>query len=189
MRLICGIGINDVNYNVNPTINGKQKMCPFYRAWANMLMRNYSAKYQERQPTYKGCSVIEEWLTFSNFRAWMISQDWEGKHLDKDLIIAGNKVYSPKTCVFICGELNKLLGDRGRARGYLPLGVTASGKRYQAQVSKKGKHIHLGRFKTPEEAHQAWRKAKAQIILNSRELTNDIRVKNSLAKRAKELLL
>ena len=33
-----------------------------------MLVRCYNAKFHERQPQYKGCTVCEEWLNYSNFK-------------------------------------------------------------------------------------------------------------------------
>ena len=84
-KLVFGIGVNNADYVVQKWetvgyVDGKRKRklvweCPFYRTWKNMLMRCYSTKFQERRPTYKGCSVSEEWKTFSNFRAWMEKQD------------------------------------------------------------------------------------------------------------------
>lgn len=85
-QLVHGMGFNDADYVVYPRINGKQIMCPFYSKWANMLKRCFSSKYQETHPTYIGCSVIKKWLTFSNFRSWMINQDWKDKVLDKDTL-------------------------------------------------------------------------------------------------------
>ena len=93
-KLVCGVGINDADYAVVEWetigyVNGKQNQkrvweCPYYKVWGSMLKRCYSDKYQERYQTYKGCTVSEEWLTFSNFKNWMEKQDWEGKHLDKE---------------------------------------------------------------------------------------------------------
>tara|TARA_R110000851_G_C12735284_1_gene530225 strand:- start:113 stop:523 length:411 start_codon:yes stop_codon:yes gene_type:complete len=131
--------------------------------------------------------VVEEWLTFSKFRKWMIAQDWEGNQLDKDLLIEGNKMYGPETCVFVCRELNSLLNERNAARGDLPLGVVKHKKKYMSQVNKNGKINYLGTFTSPEEAHQVWRNAKAQVILDSLVLTGDVRVKNALRSRAKSL--
>ena len=71
-RLVQGEGINDADYVIkkNETIevDGKQKLkrvwvCPYYRVWANMLRRCYSARWQEKYQTYAGCTVTEEWLT------------------------------------------------------------------------------------------------------------------------------
>ena len=108
-RLVYGVGINDADYVVQKWetigyVNGKQKqkliwICPYYSAWKSMLKRCYSSKYQDKRPTYKGCSVSDEWLTFSVFKVWMEKQDWEGKQLDKDLLFEGNKIYSADTCV------------------------------------------------------------------------------------------
>ena len=187
MKLIRGVGVNDADYAINPMVEGKQVMCLFYSRWTAMLERCYSAKLQERCPTYKGCFVVEEWLTFSKFRKWMIAQDWEGNQLDKDLLIEGNKMYGPETCVFVCRELNSLLNERNAARGDLPLGVVKHKKKYMSQVNKNGKINYLGTFTSPEEAHQVWRNAKAQVILDSLVLTGDVRVKNALRSRAKSL--
>lgn len=188
MRSVQGVGMNDADYVVRPIIAGKRIMCPIYQKWESMLKRCYSTKYQEKHPTYVGCSVVDEWLVFSNFRSWMITKDWEGKALDKDLLVEGNKVYGPDTCTFICRELNNLFNDRAAARGDLPLGVHKNGSNYRVQISESGKQLSLGVFTTPEEAHLAWRKAKAGIILISRELTDDIRVKESLTSKAWGLL-
>ena len=133
-RLVNGVGVNDADYVVEKLettgyVNGKQKQklvwyCPHYRAWRGMLSRCYSAKYQEKQPTYIGCSVSEEWLTFSNFKAWMEKQKWEGMHLDKDLLIEGNKIYSADTCVFVSPLVNTFINDQMAKRGEWLIGVS-----------------------------------------------------------------
>lgn len=76
-KLVYGVGINDANYVVKPTINGKQQWCSFYQAWTGMLERCYSAKWQAKSPTYIGCMVCEEWHSFMSFRAWMITRKKE----------------------------------------------------------------------------------------------------------------
>ena len=80
-RLVQGVGVNDAGYRVAikerlPCSNGKriQKevwMCPYYSKWKSMLVRCYSTKYHQRRPTYKDCSVCNDWLLFSNFRKWV----------------------------------------------------------------------------------------------------------------------
>ena len=69
-------------------------------------------EYLERRPAYKDVVVRQEWLTFSNFKRWMEKQDWEGKQLDKDIIVLGNKVYSPETCAFVLGVTNGFITAR-----------------------------------------------------------------------------
>lgn len=112
-RLVYGVGNNDADYVVEKReeigyVGGKRRrklmwVCPYYQTWKDMIKRCYSTKCQEKFPTYKGCSVSADWHTFSNFKAWMEKQNWEGKQLDKDILIEGNKVYSPETCVFVSG--------------------------------------------------------------------------------------
>lgn len=60
--LVCGFGINDANYNIEVIINNKKIRCPYYKRWRNMLERCYSAKHHAKYPTYKNCTVCDEWL-------------------------------------------------------------------------------------------------------------------------------
>lgn len=117
---IYGVGINDSPYIVTPVIDGKKLWCPYYQAWVNMMARCYSDKHKKKYPTYIGCSVIKEWRLFSNFRRWMVTQDWQGKQLDKDILVVGNKVYSPDNCMFVTMETNNLVLDGSTIRGKYP---------------------------------------------------------------------
>lgn len=38
--------------------------------WKSMLERCYSSKYQEGKPSYKGCTVSEQFLDFQTFMLW-----------------------------------------------------------------------------------------------------------------------
>lgn len=176
-KLVYGVGINDADYVVEKYetigyVNGKQKQrlvwhCPYHRVWKSMLKRCYSSKFQERNPTYKGCSVSKEWITFSVFKSWMEKQDWEGKQLDKDLLFEGNKVYSDETCVFVTSMVNSFTIDSGASRGECLLGVSwheGAGK-FQSGCSNPftKKREHLGLFIDEIEAHQAWLKRKLEL--------------------------
>ena len=97
---------------------------PAYQRWFDMVRRCYSEKYHISKPTYIGCSVCAEWLYFSNFKKWYDENYIDGFHLDKDILVEGNKVYSPEFCRFVPAYLNSLLTDRKNNRGDLPLGVT-----------------------------------------------------------------
>jgi hypothetical protein len=165
-KLICGIGINDANYVVCRRVGKQRIWCPFYRAWIAMLNRCYNKSYQKHWPTYIGCTVDSKWLTFSLFSAWMQRQDWQGKSLDKDVLIQNNKIYSPLTCIFINPAINTLLNNSKSARGENPLGVSfiKKAKKYVAQCSAKGKDKYLGCYDTPEEAHEAYKAFKYKYI-------------------------
>ena len=186
-KLVHGVGVNDADYVVNPTINGKIVWCPFYRYWVNMLKRCYSVKFQARRPTYVGCYVCVEWLTFSKFKSWMETQDWQGKQLDKDLLVSGNKVYSPDTCAFVDKETNLFATDRGAARGEWHIGVNfhkPTGK-FQALCRNPftRKKEYLGLFIYPDEAHQAWKKRKHELACQLADLQTDERVAKALRVR------
>ena len=195
-RLVYGVGINDADYVVqkNETIvvNGvlKQKrvwICPYYLTWKSMLERCYSSKYQERWPTYKDCSVSDEWLTFSVFKCWMEKQDFEGMQLDKDLLFSGNKVYSKETCVFVTRVVNMFTLDSRASRGEWLIGVSwykASSKfRSSCCNPFTKKQEHLGLFIDELEAHQAWLERKLELAHLLAAEQTDERVAKSLVER------
>lgn len=140
MGLLHGVGIKDVDYNVYKTgsVDGKRKVlwhCPFYKTWSRMLERCQSEKLHVKYPTYRGCSFISNWVYLSNLKAWMETQDWEGKQLDKDLLVPGNKLYSPETCVFVDQRVNTFITESTSARGKFMIGVSyeKSSNRFVAQ--------------------------------------------------------
>lgn len=168
MKLIYGWGVNDADYVVQPTVDGKRVWCLYYTTWKSMLMRCYYPKYQLKRPTYIGCRVDERWRSFKAFRSWMERQDWVDKHLDKDFLATESpgKLYSPDTCCFIPQWLNKLFTDRGAARGEWPQGVSwhKVAQRFQAHLNVDGHRQHLGLFDTPEAAFNAYVDAKTKYV-------------------------
>ena len=97
-KLVYGVGFNDKTRPAK--VDGKK--VKEYQLWQNMLIRCFSDKYQTRQPTYKGCSVSDNFLHYSFFYDWCQEQIGFGKVddkgrgwcLDKDLLLIGNKTYS-----------------------------------------------------------------------------------------------
>lgn len=196
-RLVYGVGINDAGYVTEKKesigyVDGKQKWklvwtCPYYQVWKCMLMRCYSTKYQDKKPTYRGCSVSEEWLTFSNFKSWMEKQDWEGKQLDKDLLFEGNKIYSSEACVFVIQMVNSFTTDRGNDRGEWLIGVcwNKSVEKFMAQCRNPftKKNEYLGLFTSEPEAHKAWLKRKLELAHLLAAEQSDERVAKALINR------
>lgn len=186
-RPVFGIGINDVERPIRWRVNNKSVLCPIYRIWQNMLARCYDTKFQENSPWYVGCEVCNDWKYLSKFEAWVKSQDWENKQLDKDILIPNNKVYSPETCVFISAKLNTFLVDRGAARGEFPCGVDylKRDQKFRARCSNPftGKIDDLGRFFNPEAAHLAWKQKKHEHALVYAEQQTDPRVADALRTR------
>lgn len=155
--LVYGVAKNDSTSQVLWIDGlGKKQHCPFYIKWQGMLSRVYNPRIAELRPNYSGVTIHPDWLLFSNFRQWMEQQDWEGKHLDKDLLVPGNKQYGPNTCLFISHKLNNLLTLRQADRGMLPLGVGKTTIKgyvyYTACCSFYGKQKKLGYFHSIEEA-------------------------------------
>ena len=165
-KLVCGVGINDSNYTVSSVINGKSIRCPFYYTWTSMLARCYSKREQKRNPTYIGCTVSNEWLSFSAFSAWMNSQEWQGNQLDKDILIQSNKVYSSLTCLFVSSEINSLLNSCTANRGSYPRGVSFYKRRgqYRADCRAYGKKKTIGFYDSPQEASEAYKSFKYKYI-------------------------
>lgn len=196
-KLVYGVGINDAGYVVQRRetigyVNGKRKekqvwVCPYYIAWVNMLSRCYSVKFQERNPTYKGCGVSDEWLTFSNFKSWMEKQNWEGNQLDKDLLFEGNKIYSAETCVFVTRLVNMFTKDQAAARGEWLIGVcwTKRDGKFIAQCSNPftKKIEKLGYFDCEQEAHETWLKRKLELAHELAAIQTDPRVAKALIDR------
>lgn len=167
---VYGVGTTGLESTVDE--NGEK--LDSYACWKEMLKRCYSAKYQEKNQTYKGCRVCDEWLYYPNFKKWYDNNYYKIENrtsqLDKDVLIKGNKVYSPDTCVFVPKFINTLFIKCQKSRGELPIGVHyhKPNKKYIAGLSvfKDGKRTekHLGYFDTADKGFEAYKKAKEEYI-------------------------
>ena len=111
---VYNIGIIGSKY---PTkINGIKT--PEYIAWHSMLTRCYTKSYVDGENNYKkyeNVVICDEWLLYENYYEWLHSQEnfdqwYNGTHwhVDKDILIKGNKVYSPETCCLVPDYVNTL---------------------------------------------------------------------------------
>lgn len=156
-ELVYGVGTNDLLYT---------RGTPSYQAWTSMLERCYSNKYQNKKSTYIGCTVCDEWLLFSNFKKWFDNPNnnyKQGYQLDKDILVKGNKIYSPNTCCIVPASINTIFKNRKKNRGVYPIGVIKkrNGK-YVARACSVKRHI--GVYETIQEAFYAYKDAKERYI-------------------------
>tara|TARA_R110002096_G_scaffold212259_1_gene399629 strand:- start:517 stop:1083 length:567 start_codon:yes stop_codon:yes gene_type:complete len=163
---LYGIGINDAEQVVT--------YCPYYRRWASMLTRCYGVDFKIYHSPYYGCSVCDEWLTFTTFKKWMKQQDWKGKCLDKDMLKHGNNVYGPDNCIFISQRLNSSI--QNKPKGMYMRGVSLSGKKYRAIVSRDV----IGHYDTEIDAYAACCKARLVLMLSMPEVITNTKLSEAV---------
>ena len=168
---VYGVGI--VGYE-NVSENGK--LTQVYETWKSMLMRCYCLK-QKGLTRYKDVFVCEDFKHLPVFSKWAKQQVGFGRkgwQLDKDLLVRGNKVYSPDACCFIPPEINSLICDNTqRSKSGLPVGVSRSGSKFCTRARFGGATVTLGLFDTVEEAFQAYKEAKEAYIKGVAEKWKD----------------
>jgi hypothetical protein len=137
-----------------------------YRCWINMLHRCYDNKLYKTHPTYINCIVCDKWLNFQNFAKWYDNNyyeiDGEEMCLDKDILLKGNKIYSPETCVFAPIRINGLFKTNNV--GDLPPGISAYFKKYRVYCYANDSNTYLGAFETVEESFKVYKDYKENII-------------------------
>lgn len=145
-----------------------------------MKTRCYNPNYHKVKPGYKDCTICNEWLDDRElFYEWVDMNFYKIKgeptvELDKDILLPGNKIYGPDTCIFVPKRINDLFVHiHGRVDNGLPTGVTYSEKTGTYKVSAmltcddsdKKKNVILGYYDTIEEAFDVYKEhKKAEII-------------------------
>lgn len=170
-KAIHGHGLNDLEFmaKVQQGSTSKQKTYPLYRAWVNMLQRCYSDEYKNKKSTYINTTCCTEWLSCSKFCTDMVHLYKEGYHLDKDILLENNNIYSKEACIFVPGFINSFVTMANTIRGSTPVGVTMHGERFRARIGKGfglSGYKSLGVFDTASEAHRAWQIEKLNMTNN-----------------------
>lgn len=141
-----------------------------YDYWDGILRRCYSERIKKLRNSYSDCLVDEYWHNLQNFGEWF-EKNYNPKYmkswcLDKDILVKGNRIYSPETCCFVPNEINVIFTNGYIRRGEYPKGVSYKPKinKYIAQYQKDGVVTHIGTFKTVDEAFQAYKEVKEKYI-------------------------
>lgn len=167
---IHGVGYVGVGKHKVSVASRKTKT---HQVWSSMMERGYCEKYKYKNPTYLECSVHPDWHNFQVFAEWYTNHESYGLgyHLDKDLLIKGNKVYSEDTCCLLPRDINAAILSGGSCRKDLPVGVylIKRNSKYFSSVRKFNKNTHLGVFSTIDEAAEAYKIAKKAHLI---ELAN-----------------
>ena len=166
-RTVYGVGyIGQGKYKTS--INGKQPK--YYKHWQHMLERCYGSKFQEERSTYKDCFANEETHCLQNFGMWFDENYYEVNgermHLDKDILVKGNKEYSFDKMIFVPEHINTLFVKQSNKRNNLPIGVSyhKRDKVYQAYCSTLNGLKYLGTYNTPKEAFLVYKQFKEAYI-------------------------
>ncbi|MFV7520721.1 hypothetical protein ACNPN6_06715 [Enterobacter quasiroggenkampii] len=165
-KKVYGVGINDVPGSSETTC---------YIKWSSTLKRCYDTKWiQKYRPTYVNATVCDEWLTYSNYKAFYDANYFEGAVLDKDILFPGNKHYSPHTCVFVPEFINLIVVCNPPKGGKL-FGTRKVENGYKAVITITGQSVTLkddngnDTFATEYEAHRHWQSFKGQHLVVAAE--------------------
>lgn len=196
-KSVYGVGMVGDKYCTSINYKGTKE----YNIWHSMLQRCFDQKTKSKHPTYKDVTCCEEWLYYPNFYEWLHEQENFDKWLngdrwciDKDILIKGNKIYSPETCCLVPHNVNGLFVKNNANRGTLPIGVyyNKKSKRYRAIVSmnyKNGKpyDMECGQFPTPEDAfYLGYKPVKEKYIKQIAQQEYD---KGNISKRCYDAML
>jgi len=172
-----GIGKHSTRYPNHGEVYKK------YDTWYNLLMRCYSEEEHVRNPTYTDCTVCDEWLNYQNFAEWFENNYYdigEGRmHLDKDIILKGNRIYSPEHCIYVPQRISMMFMHKGKASD-LPTGISKTVNGDMASYNTK----YLGVHKTVQEAVQVYMVEKRKCIL---QVANEY--KNRIPQKLYDVLL
>ena len=161
-------------YNVGRMgVNFSKKHKLEYKIWSAMMCRCFNDGYKNSNHTYKDVTCCDEWKIFENFYNWLHNQEnfrilkvqKLRFALDKDILIKGNKIYSPDSCCLVPHYINNLFIKSEKTRGDYPIGIDCRNDTYYATCSNgHGKLMRLGKSKDLKEAFTLYKDYKENLI-------------------------
>ena len=134
------------------------------RKWNSMFDRCY--KETDKNRTYRGTEVSEEWYCLQDFGKWFDTNLWSNDctFLDKDILFKGNTTYSPETCILVDNYINCFFAYKKEKESNLPTGVIQETENsYRAHLNHRGENILRQWVKTPQEAFIIYKNAKEKL--------------------------
>lgn len=145
-----------------PTLNNKHTSA--YICWSDLLGRIYGKIINIKEPTYKNCTISEEWLNFQNFADFYYKNCLDFSfQIDKDIILKNNKHYSSETCCFVPNEINMLFRSYEKENIYGE-GIRLKTDRKIPKFTAQFRNIYLGKSENLETIQKIYFKAKEQYI-------------------------
>jgi hypothetical protein len=130
--------------------------------------------------SYEFAEVDTPWVFFSNFSQWAKNKYRPGYHLDKDLLVEGNTLYSPDTCCFLPPRINSAFKPNSKVspigrgvRMKTSLGGCIYYEAYTADFATV-KWKSLGCYKTVEDAHKTWQLSRIANLNSCIEYLYDL---------------
>ena len=153
------IGVGEFNSKDHKTV---------YAKWKATLNRCIDPMKYKSTESYVECAVCESWKNFQNFAKWYYENEYvcnEPLCVDKDILVHGNRLYSPETCLLAPQRINLLFIKESARRGDLPIGVTRHKNGYSAHYSLNSySKNYIGFYHDPIIAFQAYKEKKEKYI-------------------------
>lgn len=191
---VCGVGI--VGTKCPVTIDGKATK--EYVSWSSMITRCFTKSFVNGENyyyKYEDVEICNEWLCYEKYYEWLHSQENFDKWIlmdkgavDKDIIVKGNKIYSPETCCLVPNYINALFLKSDRTRGKYPIGVTYKTRDnvFEVQCRLNGKETYLGRRSTPEQGFLLYKEYKESYI---KQVAQEEYDKGNITKRCYDAMI
>ena len=145
-KTVYGKGINDMEYG---WVGKSELNKRLYKLWHGIIQRVYSEKWHIQNPSYKNCTLQEEWHLLSNFVDDVVKIDnyelWlnnPGKYisLDKDIKEPGNRCYCVDKCMFVTMKENSR--ESGKRKDNVGENNPMYGKTHTEKAKQKMKESH-----------------------------------------------
>ena len=150
MKLVYGIGINKKE---RPAIGTRP-----YRIWTKILNEVGESKGR--------LSICRKFKNYTFFYDWYMGQVESDKDfkISYDLLDKSNTTFHYDKCVLLPIEISRFMNRVKKVRGNLPVGVDRTNKNsdagFMSRISMGNERIHLGTYRTPEEAFMPYKLMK-----------------------------